>query len=196
MNNSGGQNSIANLNGANAALMELCAPFAPHGFVPDFDVIPPDMMPSPADSLLVHENHMTVELERHYGKPVQVHVLDERLDGELYTRKIGLTLAGTSHVVEWGICRLDLRCVSAEVRKEILAKESPLGAILIKHRVHRVIKPQFYARFPPFNRVIKLFGAADNPAPVYGRLGTIHCNGQPSIDLLEIVTGIQVHGDQ
>jgi hypothetical protein len=37
--------------------------------------------------------------------------------------------------------------------------------------------------------VLKLFGA-DEPQAVYGRLGTIYCDGEPAIELLEIVTGI------
>ena len=192
MNPAGGHNSIAHLDGAYEAMMELCGPFAPPGaFTPEFEVIRPDAIPAPVDAMLVHQNHMTIELQRRHGKPVDVHVLDERLNDELYTRKITLTLAGTSRVVEWGICRLDLRCVSPEVREEILSRKIPLGAILIKHQVHRVIKPQFYARFPGSSSVIALFGAS-NPAPVYGRLGTIYCDGEPAIDLLEIVTGIQV----
>jgi hypothetical protein len=43
--------------------------------------------------------------------------------GELYNRKIGLTLAGTSVVVEWGICLVNFRFF-AKIRDEILAASS------------------------------------------------------------------------
>jgi hypothetical protein len=92
--------------------------------------------------------------------------------------------------VEWGIVRLDFRYMDAAVRDEILRKQMPLGAILIKHDVHRRIKPRFFLRFPPGGPVPKLFGAAES-RPVYGRLGTIYCDEEPAIELLEIVTGIE-----
>jgi hypothetical protein len=131
---------------------------------------------------------MTVELERHHGAPVRVHVLEEHLDGDIYTRKISLTPAGQdSKVVEWGIVRLDFRYMAPAVRDEILRKELPLGAILIKHDVLRRIKPRWFLRFPPGGPVLSLFGDAQAAQPAYGRVGTIYCNGEPAIELLEIV---------
>jgi chorismate-pyruvate lyase len=184
-------NPVADLGTARAALADLCAPFVPDGFVAECEVISPDAIPVPADALLVHHNHMTVALERHYGKAVQVHVLEEHLDEHTYTRKIYLTLDGTSQVVEWGIARLHLKYLSPEVRAEVLGKQTPLGAILIRHNVHRRIKPRYFVRFPAHNRVIALFGAGSNSFPVYGRLGTIFCNDEPAIELLEIVVNTQ-----
>ena len=181
------QNLVADLNTAQSMLADLCRPFAPAGFTAECDVVSPDAIPVPADALLVHHNHMTVSLERHYGKPVEVNVLAEQLDGDVYTRKVSLTLAGTAQVVEWGIARLHLRHLPQQVRDEILAKQTPLGAILIKHDVHRRIKPRYFVRFPAQSRVIGLF-AEGNASPVFGRLGTIFCNDEPAIELLEIVT--------
>ena len=40
-----------------------------------------------------------------------------------------------------------------------------------------------------------LFGANES-RPVYGRLGTIYCDDEPSIELLEIVTGTDVGSQQ
>jgi len=187
-----GHNSVADLGTAQAALADLCAPFAPNGFVAECDVISPDAIPVPADALLVHHNHMTVALERHHGKPVELHVLNDHLSGDIYTRKISLTVEGASDVVEWGIARLHLRYLSPDVRGEILAKQTPLGAILIQHDVHRRIKPRYFVRFPARSRVIELFSAGPNPAPVYGRLGTIYCNNEPAIELLEIVVNTEL----
>ena len=131
---------------------------------------------------------MTTELQRHHGKPVEVHVLDERLDGDLYTRKIFLTPAGSDKVIEWGIVRLDFRYMSSEVREEILRKQLPLGAILIKHDVLRRIKPRWFLRSPAGGPVFRLFSDSHAPGgPVYGRIGTIYCNEEPAIELLEIV---------
>jgi hypothetical protein len=182
-----GQIAVADLTTAQAALADLCAPFAPAGFVGQCDVISPDAIPAPADALLVHHDHMTVALEKHHGKPVELHVLSDHLGAEVYTRKISLTPQGSSRVVEWGIARLHLRFLSPEVRAEILRKKAPLGAILIQHNVHRRIKPRYFVRFSPGSAVIELFGAGSNTAPVFGRLGTIFCNDEPAIELLEIV---------
>jgi hypothetical protein len=172
-----------------SALTELCRPFIPNGeFNPQCAVVQPDEIPFPQDQLLVHHDHMTVVLERHHHAPVEVHVLDERLDGDFYTRKISLTPAGRpDDVVEWGIVRLDFRYMAKEVRDEILRKELPLGAILIKHDVLRRIKPRFFLRFPPGGPVLGLFGDAKTSEPEYGRIGTIYCNEEPAIELLEIV---------
>lgn len=189
--NPDGRNSVANVSGAQGVLADLCRPFVPGNFIAECDAVVPNSVPEPAHSLLVHKNHMTVELERHYGKPVEVGVQDEQLDGDSYTRKIELTLRGTSHVVERGIARLNLRHLSQPVREEILAKQSPLGAILIKHQVYRRIEPRYFIRLPALSPVIEIFGAGYNPAPVYGRLGIIHCNEEPAIEVLEIVVNTE-----
>jgi chorismate-pyruvate lyase len=171
-----------------SALLELCRPFTNGEFAPQCAVVQPDEIPFPQDQLLVHHDHMTVVLERHHRAPVRVHVLDEHLDGDIYTRKISLTPAGRDGtVVEWGIVRLDFRYMAPAVREEILRKELPLGAILIKHDVLRRIKPRWFLRFPTGGPVMGLFGDAQTSQPAYGRIGTIYCNEEPAIELLEIV---------
>jgi hypothetical protein len=130
---------------------------------------------------------MTEVLRRHHGVPVDVHVLDESLVGDFYTRKVKLTPSGGGQVVEWGIVRLDLRFMPDAVRDEILAKREPLGAILIKHDVHRRIKPRWFMRFPARGPMLTFFGDTGS-SPLYGRIGTIYCDEKPAIDLLEIVT--------
>lgn len=174
-----------------AALLELCKPFVTNGFSPQCTVVQPDEIPHPQDELLVHHEHMTVVLERHHGAAVNVHVLEEHFDGDLYTRKISLTRGANGGegdtVVEWGIVRLDFRYMDPDVRDEILRREMPLGAILIKHDVLRRIKPRWFLRFPPGGPVLGLFGDTQTAQPVYGRVGTIYCNEEPAIELLEIV---------
>jgi hypothetical protein len=176
-----------------SALLELCRPFVngTPNFNPQCVVVQPDEIPFPQDQLLVHHDHMTVELQRHHGSPVEVHVLDEHLGGDLYTRKISLTPNGSGKVVEWGIVRLDFRYMAPAVRDEILRKELPLGAILIKHDVLRRIKPRFFLRFPPGGPVLGLFGDGQTTQPAYGRIGTIYCNDEPAIELLEIVVNCE-----
>ncbi len=182
---------LADVAGAQAALLDLCRPFVSDDFRPECVVVHPDGIPNPADALLVHHEHMTLVLERHHGKPVDVHVLEEHFAADSYTRKISLTVAGTDKVVEWGIVRLHFQYMSPEVRDEILAKKLPLGAILVKHDVHRRIKPRYFLRFPVHGQVLRLF--SDHSAePAWGRLGTIFCDNEPCIELLELVVNTQV----
>ena len=194
--NAAGRSRIHEVPTAHATLMELCAPFVATGapFDAECAVVQPEEIPHPDDQLLVHHEHMTLALQRYHGSPVDVRVQEEHLDpaGELYTRKIVLTPANAPDLnVELGIVRLDFRYMDDRVRDEILRKQAPLGAILIKHNVHRRIKPRFFLRFPPGGPVLRLFGATESRA-VYGRLGTIYCDEEPAIELLEIVTGTDV----
>ena len=178
---------VADSSGAKRLLANLCEPFVHVPFAPDFTVVQPEGIPHPEDELLVHHDHMTIVLQRHHGSPVRVRVLEEHLDGGIYTRKIALTPIGSDKVVEWGICRLDLRYIPENVKQEILAKQLPLGAVLIKHDVHRRVKPRYFLKLPKSSAVLKLFDAPQNKDPVYGRLGTIYCDDEPCIELLEIV---------
>ena len=169
-----------------ALLSGLCEPFARGYFAPECSIVQPQNIPNPSDELLVHHQHMTVVLQRHHGDLMRVHVLEEKLEGDRYTRKICLTPQGSDKVVEWGIARLDLRFMPEAVKREILAKQTPLGAILINHKVHRRIKPRYFLRLPESSAVAALFGA-NNAEPLYGRLGTIYCDDEPCIEVLEIV---------
>jgi hypothetical protein len=172
-----------------AMLRELCRPLKGGEAVePTCVVVQPNEIPHPTDALLVHQEHMTEVLQRRYGRPVDLHVLDEHLDGDHFTRKVSLTPVGADgQIVEWGIARLSLRFVSDAVRGEILSKRSPLGEILIRHNVHRRIKPRWFLRFPAGGPLLRFFGDA-GAKPLYGRIGTIYCDEEPAIDLLEIVT--------
>lgn len=174
---------------AEAALASLLGPMAPQPFAPTCMVVQPDEIPFPQDSLLVHHEHMTVVLQKHHGRPVTVEVLAEHFDGDYYTRKICLRPEGSDTVVEWGVVRLDMRLIPPAARDEILAKQLPLGAVLIKHNVLRRIKPRWFLHFPADGAVLRMFGAVETH-PLYGRVGTIFCNGKPAIELLEIVAGL------
>jgi len=101
--------------------------------------VPPRRCPIPYHRMLVHEQHMTVAMESYHGTSVDVKVLDRRIDGDRYSRKIVLLKSGTDSVVQFGIVRFDLNYVTSRVREEILAGEKPLGRVLIDHNVLRHI---------------------------------------------------------
>ena len=151
---------------------------------------PSDEVPAPFNQLLVHNEHMTTRLTAYHGEPVALEVLEHRQDGDTYKRKILLTV-GQGHVVEVGVVRIHLNFTAEEVRNEILSKKTPLGDILIQHNVLRRIEPKWFFRF---DGPATLEAAFDRPldGPIYGRVGVIHCDGEPAIELLEVVAGDRV----
>ena len=97
------------------------------------------LVPEPYKSLLVHDSHMTVTMEKHHQSSVDVRILDRADEGDIYSRKIVLVKSGTDEVVQFGIVRFDFRYVTDNVRQQILSGEIPLGRVLINHNVLRHI---------------------------------------------------------
>lgn len=153
---------------------------------PVYDVIPGDEMPQPYRGLLVHDEHMTVTVEAYHGGPVDVRVLASRQDDDIYSRMILLIHRATGKVVQFGIVRIDLSLTSETVQSAILAGDTPLGRVLIEHDVMRRIEPRSYLRIRPGPAQMAWFGMK-RTSPLYGRLAFIHCDGQPAVELLEVV---------
>src|SRR5262249_23703505 len=163
--------------------------FAADAPLPEHELLNPPDVPEPYRSLLVHEQHMTVTVEEFYRSPVDVVVLDRRRDGDTYARKILLKLRADGRNVQSGIVRIRVDLCSEPVRDAILAERTPLGRILIEHDVLRRIEPTAYFRLRPGPYLRNWFGRPD-PFATYGRLGIIHCDGQPAIDLLEVLAPV------
>ncbi len=167
-------------------LKDLLDLFPPADYLTAWNPVAAEQVPQPYHDLLVHEHHMTVTVEAYHGGPVDVHVLDRKKDDATYARKILLALHNSGKIVQFGIVRIRLDFCSPEVRQAILAEDTPLGRILINHNVLRRIEPTAYLRIIPGPQMREWFGYA-GPTPTYGRLALIHCDGQPAIELLEIV---------
>ncbi len=159
-------------------LDELLALFPAEGR-PACAFIAGDEMPEPYRGLLVHEHHMTVTVEAYHGGPVDVRVLERRQDGSHYSRRILLVMRETGRVVQFGIVRIDLRYVAPEVAAAITEGKTPVGRVLITHGVLRRVEPVAYLRF----EAAPWFGGAT----AYGRLAIIHCDGEPAVEVLEVV---------
>src|SRR3954467_9856042 len=126
------QKTLADCTTPQEALIEFCLPFvADRSQVRTACTeVPAAQIPEPFHWLLVHRNHMTKVLEAQYGHPMELDVIKQHLEYDLYTRKIILRPQATDVIVEVGIVRLNFRFMSKEVRDEILKRETPLGAIL------------------------------------------------------------------
>jgi chorismate-pyruvate lyase len=146
-------------------------------------------VPEPYRTLLVHTHHMTVTVERFYGEPVDVRVLEARREGDEYARKILLETHDTRTVVQFGIVQMDLSLLSAGVREQIVDGKTPLGRVLIRNNVLRHIQPAGYFRVEPCPGLCGQFGLTE-PVITYGRLGVIFTDGKPAIEVLEILAPV------
>jgi chorismate-pyruvate lyase len=169
-----------------AKVVRLMLAFFGDSEVPLAHAVDGAAVPPPYQPLLVHGGHMTEVLERRHGGALSVHPYRIRREGDIYGRRIDLRAAGHDAVVMTGIMIFNLALVGAAVREEIVQAASPLGEILIRHRILRRVAPDAFLRFDPADLLVARFGAP-SPRPAYGRLATIDCDGRPAVDLLEIV---------
>lgn len=151
----------------------------------DFGTLTPvtaPAVPEPFRSLLDHESHMTVAMERHHGGPVELKVLAERLGpGLAYAREIVLSGPG-GRVVQYGIVSLDLACVDASTASRIRAGAEPLGRILVAAGALCAVGDVALLGVEPGPHLRALIG----PRPTFGRVAGISVAGRAAIRLLEI----------
>jgi len=105
-----------------------------------FTEVAADSLPSLAAILLAHDHHMTVTLEQHHGCLVDVHVMESKVQGDHYTRKITLSRQSDDTVVMFGVVRMDRTVFAADVLEEIESRRTPLGRVLIENDVLRSVK--------------------------------------------------------
>lgn len=151
-----------------------------------FQRVSPEVMPSPYRELLAHEHHMTVTVERWHGSLVDVQVLERQAVDDYYARKILLRRQDNRRVVQFGIVQLRFEFLDANVRAEIESCSRPLGRILIQHDVLRDVDLHGLWRVLCGAELADYFGCPTGTL-TFGRTAMIHCNGEPAIELLEIV---------
>lgn len=144
-------------------------------------------IPEPQRSLLAHEFHMTVTVEKFHSSSVDVKVLASRKDQQRYSRKILLTRQSDNRVVQYGIVRLNFDVLDEDVVKEIESEGTPLGRILISHNILRRVKLLSLYEIDCGVELAEAMQVASD-SKVYGRTALIYLNEKPAIELLEIVT--------
>jgi len=144
-------------------------------------------LPPVPRKLLWHDEHMTVALESHYGCPLAVCVLRSLLTDTHYARHVLLSCGYPGKMVQYGIVRLNLTFLDAEVRREIESERIPLGRALIKYDVLRKVRLLSLWKIVPADVLQALF-RLDGKETCYGRTALIYCNEVPAVELLEIVT--------
>ena len=146
-----------------------------------------EAMPEPQRSLLAHDFHMTVTVEKFHSSPVDVKVLSSRKDQQLYSRKILLTRQSDERVVQYGIVRLNFDVLDEQVVQEIESEGTPLGRILISHNILRRVKLLSLYEIDCGTELAEAM-QVEPKSKVYGRTALIYLNEKPAIELLEIVT--------
>ncbi|HEY5311854.1 MAG TPA: hypothetical protein VIK18_05020 [Pirellulales bacterium] len=154
-----------------------------------FHQVMAEQMPADYRTLLAHEAHMTVTVEAFHDCRVDVKVCDRRTDEQLYARKILLTRQRDGQVVQFGIMRINFSYLEPEVQSEIQREATPLGRILIEHNVLRRVRLAHLWQVSPGEDLVSLFGLSE-PRLTFGRTAMIECNGEPAVELLEIVTPV------
>ncbi len=144
-------------------------------------------VPQPYRQLLDHNEHMTVTVEAHHESKVDVQVLSVQRDSTTYCRKILLSRQTDQKVVQFGIVRLHLKCLESKAREEIESESIPLGRVLIQNNVLRIVELCQLYRFECGADLAQQFGARLSTL-TYGRTALIYCNGEPGVELLEIVS--------
>ena len=160
--------------------------FPPAKLLTRSDLVAPEEVPEPYHRLLCHEHHMTVTVERYHGEPVDVEVVEEIRGQEAYARKSVLRLSQSGRVVQFNLMRVHFRYCSSAVRQEILAGGTPLGRVLINHKVMRHVMPTAFLRVMPTAEVASWFGLSE-PRHTFGRLALIVCDERPAVEVMEIV---------
>lgn len=169
-----------------AKVVRLMLAFFGDSEVPLAQTVAAAELPEPARRLLAHGGHMTEVLARHHCGALTVKPYRIHREGEIYGRRLDLHADGIDGPVMTGIMIFNLALVAANVRDEIVQAKTPLGEILIRHRILRRVAPDAFLRFDAADPLAARFGLAP-VQPAYGRLATIDCDQRPAVDLLEIV---------
>lgn len=143
-------------------------------------------VPASYQKLLNHSSHMTVTVEEFYSDRVDVQVLRSLTNAEHYCREILLSTQRDSKVVQYGIVKLKLDLISEPARGEILAESKPLGRVLIEREILREVELFDLFQVACGSKLAQFFRVPER-TQTYGRTAIIHCNGEPAIELLEIV---------
>ncbi|MCD0461548.1 hypothetical protein [Roseiconus lacunae] len=147
-------------------------------------------LPSPYNELLNHNEHMTVTVESHHGESVDVVVhryhRTKNVDGDWYSREITLKTSKSGKVVQYGIVRLNIQTLDPEVWRQIESRTIPLGRVLIEHNVLREVQLCGLWEITAGPALASLLDASEGQT-LYGRTALIYCDGEPAIELLEVV---------
>ena len=154
--------------------------------LPRVRTVEPDEIPLPYRSLLVHENDMTLTLERHFGGRVVLRSLSTFTMGQWYFRRVLLVQEFSGRPLEMGAIRMKLRAFTQRIREQILANRIPLGRILRDGRVDYQSRPKSFLSVTPNGEMMGVFWMRE-PRTLYGRRTEIFQRGTKIGDIVEVL---------
>jgi chorismate-pyruvate lyase len=154
-----------------------------------FESVAAKSMPQEYRQLLDHHSHMTITVESFYGSSVDVTVFRTATDRQWYGREISLVSQDSGKTVQYGIVRLRPKLLQSDVWQEIEAGRTPLGQVLIRHNVFRQVELVALWKVVAGPALAKRL-EVEPDAITYGRTARIFCDGEPAIELLEIVAPV------
>ncbi len=182
------------MSGSQRVIPDLAALSMPFFAAPEdlgqFEEVTADTLPEAYRTLLANHDHMTIALERHHGSPVDVRVLATHTDRKHYARQISLTRQSDNVVVLTGIMGVNLKYFSDNACDEIRDETIPLGRVLIAHNVMRKVEMVSLYCVTPGESFRSELGMAPGET-TFGRTALIHVDGEPAIELLEIVAPME-----
>ena len=151
-----------------------------------FEEVSASQLPDFYRRLLDHHDHMTVTQESVHNCRVAVEVKQRRLSRQHYERKSVLRSVQGGEVLQYCVVRLRFRYLDVTVREEIENERIPLGRILIHHNILRRVQMFALWKITTGPELCQAFGLSQ-PTTTYGRTALIYCNGEPAVELLEII---------
>jgi len=148
--------------------------------------VSPKDIPFPYRTLLVHENDMTLTLERHFGGPVALRPLSTVMQGGWYLRRVLLVQAYSGRPVEMGAIRLRLQAFKPRLRSQILKNEVPFGRLLRDAGVDFKSEPRVFLEIEPNPEMMGVFWMRE-PRTLYGRQTEAFQGGTKIGDIVEIL---------
>lgn len=93
--------------------------------------------------------------------------------------------------MQFGLVRIDLGVCPDAVRDAIVAGQTPLGRVLIEHDMLRRVEPVAFLRVSLSREMADWFRV---PAgrETFGRLGVIYTGERPAVEVLEILSPLEV----
>ena len=148
--------------------------------------VAPDRIPSPYQSLLVHQNDMTLTLEAHFGGRVTLRPLSTFREGRSYFRRVLLVQEYSARPVEMGAIRIDLMAFRPKIRAQILSNRVPLGRLLRDGGVDYKSLPKVFLAVTPNPEMMGVFWMRE-PRTLYGRQTEALQGGMKIGDIVEIL---------
>jgi hypothetical protein len=153
---------------------------------PQVKQVPPEDIPFPYRSLLVHERDMTLTLEEHFGGRVVLRPLAVFARGAWYFRRVLLVQEYSGRPVEMGAIRMKLDAFRPRIRAAILRHEVPLGRILSDAGVDHQSQPRAFLAVTPNPEMMGVFWMRE-PRTLYGRRTEVFLSGAKIGDIVEVL---------